>query len=339
VTKLRIPEITDTDKLTAAMAYAACLWYILPVKRGTKDPGSVVGKSWHTKSSRDPKQITAWFAGADHDIALHCGRSGAVVFDVDDPDRLPDALRKHLDTAPYQSTRSDVPGRGHYIFAQPPGRTIGNGTGRLGGAWGEVRGLNGVIIAEPSSHAGVHDGVLIEIKDETGARPITRYIHGSLRTNEITNYGRHGIDPSKNSNEFTNSDTSHIVSKFVDDSPRETGSELHDSLNSLLRSPGNKTDTHSDPPGRITDSTHHTTGTEPALVDSHAAAPQRPAGAPTDRTLGMTPRVQQILAKVGNTRRVPGFELPTGPDRCNECGFHTPTQGHSEDCHQGAVPA
>lgn len=151
---LSIPVIgDDTDTLTAALLYIACGWYVLPVKRGTKKPGSVVGDNWQAKSSRDPKQITAWFAGTDHDIALHCGRSGAVVFDVDDPGKLPDVLRKHLHAAPYQSTRPDVPGRGHYVFAMPAGRCLGNGTGRLGSGWGEVRGLNGVIIAEPSSHA------------------------------------------------------------------------------------------------------------------------------------------------------------------------------------------
>jgi hypothetical protein len=150
---LSIPELDDdVDTLTAALAYAAAGWYELPVRRGTKKPGSVVGDGWQHKSSRDPKQIAAWFAGTDHDIALHCGRSGAVVFDVDDPDKLPNVLRSHLGSAPFQSTRPDVPGRGHYVFAQPPGRTIGNGTGRLGGAWGEVRGLNGVIIAAPSHH-------------------------------------------------------------------------------------------------------------------------------------------------------------------------------------------
>lgn len=150
---LSIPEIAnDTDALSAALAYAAAGWYVLPVKRGTKHPGTVVGNHWQQKSSRDPELIVAWFAGTDHGIALHCGRSGAVVFDVDDPDKLPDVLRKHLSTAPYQSTRPDTPERGHYIFTQPPGRLIGNGTGRLGGAWGEVRGLNGVIIVAPTLH-------------------------------------------------------------------------------------------------------------------------------------------------------------------------------------------
>jgi hypothetical protein len=151
---LSVPDIApDHDNLTAALRYAKAGWYVLPARRGTKDPGSIVGKKWQAKSSRDPKQITAWFAGTDHDIALHCGRSGAVVFDVDNPDKLPDILRSHLDTAPYQSTRPDTPGRGHYVFGMPPGRTLGNGTGRLGGAWGEIRGLNAVIIAAPSHHA------------------------------------------------------------------------------------------------------------------------------------------------------------------------------------------
>jgi hypothetical protein len=150
---LSIPELTDdVDTLTAALAYAGGGWYVAPAKRATKDPGSILGKRWHHQTSRDADQIAAWFAGTDHDIALHCGRSGAIVFDVDAPDKVPPVLAKYLATAPFQSTRPDVPGRGHYVFLQPPGRTIGNGGGGLGGAWGEVRGLNGVIIAAPSHH-------------------------------------------------------------------------------------------------------------------------------------------------------------------------------------------
>lgn len=174
---------------------------MLPVKRGKrckKNPGSVVGKGWQRQSSRDPKVITAWFAGTEHLIALHCGRSGVVVFDVDNPDKLPEVLARHLclppDTVwhggtppkmgidkefpieefvgainrkmgsltapppiahvpPYQSSRPDQPGRGHYVFAMPLNRTIGNSGGRLGGDWGEVRGLNGVIIGAPSQHS------------------------------------------------------------------------------------------------------------------------------------------------------------------------------------------
>ena len=66
---------------------------------------------------------------------------------------------------------------------------------------------------------------------------------------------------------------------------------------------------------------------------------QPPPGAPTDRTPGMTPRVQQVLSKVRNAQPVPDFELPAGPDRCSECGFHIPTQGHRGKCHQGGARA
>ena len=150
---LRIPELPpDVDALAAALAYGDAGWYVVPVKRGSKNPGSVVGEHWQRKSSRDPQQIVAWFAGTDYGIALHCGRSGALVIDVDDPDFLPDVLRRNLDAAPYQSTRPDTPGRGHHVFAMPPGRTLGNSTGELGSTWGDVRGVSGVIIVEPTPH-------------------------------------------------------------------------------------------------------------------------------------------------------------------------------------------
>jgi putative DNA primase/helicase len=148
---LSVPDIEpDADNLAAALAWAKAGWHVLPVSRGTKNPGSVavVGKRWQHKSSRDPKVIGAWFAGTDHDIAVHCGRSGAVVLDVDHPELVPEHWRKHLDTAPYQSTRPDTPRRGHYIYAMPPDRSIGNPNF----PGGEVRGLNGVIIVANSSH-------------------------------------------------------------------------------------------------------------------------------------------------------------------------------------------
>ena len=153
---LSIPRFDeDADVLTAALAYAEAGWYVGPVKAGSKHPGNVLGDRWHTKTSRDPQVIAAWFAGADHGVFLHVGRSGAIVFDVDHPDKMPATLRKAIAQAapPFQSTRTDEPARGHYVFATPPGRTFGNGTGRLGGAWGEVRGQNGVIVVEPSTHA------------------------------------------------------------------------------------------------------------------------------------------------------------------------------------------
>lgn len=158
---LTIPDLEeDADCLAAAIAYADAGCYVGPVKSGSKHPGSVLGTSWNTKTSRDPQLIAAWFAGTDYGLFLHCGRSGALVFDVDHPDKMPAVLRKAIaQTAPpFQSTRTDEPGRGHYVFAVPAGRTFGNGTGTLGGDWGEVRGQNGVIIVEPSTHEKQDEG-------------------------------------------------------------------------------------------------------------------------------------------------------------------------------------
>lgn len=157
---LHIPDgINEADTLAAALAYADAGWFTLPVDRKVgsgKHPGSVVGDNWPALSSRDPKVITGWFAGTDYGIALHCGRSGAVVFDVDDYDNVPDDVWAATETTecPYQSTRTDQPGRGHYLFANTTGRRIGNGLGELATTpkWGEVRGANGVVIAAPSVH-------------------------------------------------------------------------------------------------------------------------------------------------------------------------------------------
>ncbi|HOW93042.1 MAG TPA: bifunctional DNA primase/polymerase [Mycolicibacterium fallax] len=156
MTPLHIPDgVNDMDNLTAALAYANAGWYLLPVRAGTKHPGSIVGDKWPSMSSGDPKNITAWFAGTDHGIALHCGRSGAVVLDVDEPDNVPDEVLLIMQSdGPYQSTRVDQPDRGHYLLLNDTGRRIGNSLGKLATEkkWGEVRGANGVIVVAPTKH-------------------------------------------------------------------------------------------------------------------------------------------------------------------------------------------
>ena len=150
---LHVPQIDeDDDTLTAAIKYAKAGWYVLPVNPSDKSP--VVGKRWQSKSSRNVDVLTAWFAGTGHGIALHVGRSGATFFDVNKPHALPELLRRALKTTPppFQSSRPDVPGRGHYPYLTPKGRTLGNGGGKLGGEWGQVRGTNGLIIVAPTPH-------------------------------------------------------------------------------------------------------------------------------------------------------------------------------------------
>jgi 5S rRNA maturation endonuclease (ribonuclease M5) len=96
----------------------------------------------------------------------------------------------------------------------------------------------------------VHDGVLIEIKEETGARPILRYVHRSLRNNEITKPAGQGINSGTNLDELgTNLPSDDVAvaevnsSEFVDSSSYETCPDLRSSSNSLIRSPECNTDT------------------------------------------------------------------------------------------------
>lgn len=145
----------DTDIITAGRIYTNAGLYLLPIVADTKDPGSIAGTGWPVQSTCAPDELAGWIANTDADgIALHAGRSGLVIFDVDNPDNVPDELWAAFDQcqAPYQATRTDVPGKGHYVFRQPAGRRIGNGLGKLPTGWGEIRGENGVIVLSPTGH-------------------------------------------------------------------------------------------------------------------------------------------------------------------------------------------
>jgi D5 N terminal like/Bifunctional DNA primase/polymerase, N-terminal len=152
---LTIPAITAGDGcLDAALTYAAAGLYVGPVKAGTKHPGSILGKDWPRLTSRDPQVITSWYAGTSHGVFLHAGRSGAVIFDVDNPEKLHPAIKQAIEQykPPFQSSRPNIAGKGHYVFGMPAGRQLGNSLGKLAGGWGEIRGANGVIVAAPSVH-------------------------------------------------------------------------------------------------------------------------------------------------------------------------------------------
>jgi hypothetical protein len=59
--------------------------------------------------------------------------------------------------------------------------------------------------------------------------------------------------------------------------------------------------------------------------------------APQSRQSRLTQKVSATSATEGNDGATepsppPGFVPPKGPGRCDECGFHTPTQGHRDTC-------
>ena len=104
---LQVPKVDPQEgNLAAALRYAEAKIYIVPIRAGTKNPGSVVGDDWPSKSSLDPAVITAWFAGTDHGVGLHLGRSGLAGFDVDTPGNVPELLAKAIaeNGPPFHST-------------------------------------------------------------------------------------------------------------------------------------------------------------------------------------------------------------------------------------------
>lgn len=162
----RIPELPQGVSVPdAARLYAEAGWFVVPVDPGTKHPGSLLGKGWQLQSSRDASVIQAWWQRwPEASLALHVGRSGAVCLDVDDTGKLSGPLYQMLLSderwpervvCPFQSTRENEPGRGHYLYAAEPGK-YGNSLAGFREAglegWGEVRGLNAVIVVQPSLH-------------------------------------------------------------------------------------------------------------------------------------------------------------------------------------------
>ncbi|MDA4105704.1 bifunctional DNA primase/polymerase [Mycolicibacterium holsaticum] len=166
-----------------ALAWAEAGWYELPTDpygftnrsgeyvQTIKRPGSLVGRQWYKFSTRDPEDILEWWgwwwpwAG----IALDCGASGAVVFDLDVPDLavldldgrtdLADALRG----AEGRMRTRRAGQRGHYPFAlrRNADGTLAELYGDTAGAfgrYGEVRCHHAVVIAAPTPHPDPDSG-------------------------------------------------------------------------------------------------------------------------------------------------------------------------------------
>jgi hypothetical protein len=154
---LSIPSFREgMSVLDCALEYARSGWFVLPIRMNTKHAGSFLGKGWPNKSSQDPKVISDWFQDKSLGLALHIGRSGGIVLDVDYPDVFPERFKNLLadPKIPFQSTQCDGdPYRGHYFFSLPKYFRFGNSVGNLGKGWGDVRGENGIVVVYPSLHS------------------------------------------------------------------------------------------------------------------------------------------------------------------------------------------
>lgn len=159
---LCIPDVSGLSNLEAALAYAQAGWFVAAIPNGSKNPGGYLGDNWPEKASRDTEQIESWWSRwSDAGIAAVPGKSGAVVFDLDkNADAMPDDVWTALQTGQIQRTRTNDEKRGHYVFACGVDEYRNSAGGWL--RFGEVKGRNGVIIVEPSTHAKADEGGLYD---------------------------------------------------------------------------------------------------------------------------------------------------------------------------------
>lgn len=147
--KPSIPVLEGLSLAEAASAYANSGFFVAPTKPGDlRNPGSYLGKNWPRWTTRDTDKIERfWARNPDAGIALHTGRSGVVVADID-VDILPSGL-ECLNLGATQLSRAGA--RGHRVFATQD--TFCSGKLKFNGMEvGDIRSGNTVIVAEPTPH-------------------------------------------------------------------------------------------------------------------------------------------------------------------------------------------
>src|SRR4051812_39966020 len=103
-----LPDVTGMSNADAAAALADANIRITPVRPGTKDPGSLVGKGWQDRATCDHDTVRDWWSRwPNAGIAMHAGASGFLVVDVDHQDNVPVGMWPTLDTAIFRPTTTD----------------------------------------------------------------------------------------------------------------------------------------------------------------------------------------------------------------------------------------
>ncbi|OAN40340.1 hypothetical protein A4X20_14565 [Mycolicibacterium iranicum] len=138
--------------------YAKAGLHVVPVKAGTKNPGSYLGRGWPARATDDVEVVGHWWRRwPDAGIAMHVGGSGLAVIDVDVPENVPEWLWTLLERAIVRPTTTDPDSkRGHYFYRLKAGERFGCGLGRLkpprGKRWGEVKCYGGAVVLGPTPH-------------------------------------------------------------------------------------------------------------------------------------------------------------------------------------------
>lgn len=150
--------------LATALALAQAGIAVFPADEtiGPSGPSKapILVQSWKQESTDDFDRIARWWkARPGALVAIDLAKAGLVVID---PDRhgTKDGVAAFESLVAQHGLPEGVPvsvtqsGGRHYIFAQPPGRRLGNREGRLGALGINVRGAGGYIIAPGSVAPG-----------------------------------------------------------------------------------------------------------------------------------------------------------------------------------------
>ncbi|WP_165797871.1 phage/plasmid primase, P4 family [Mycolicibacter virginiensis] len=153
------PDVRELSNADAAEIYAKSGVPVVPVRPGTKNPGSYLGRGWPQRATTDLDIIRDWWRRwPDAGMAMHPGGAGLLVLDVDIPENVPEWMWVHLERAVFRrTTNAPENRRGHYIYRLRPGDQFGCSLGKLKPArgkeaWGQVRCYGGAIVLAPTTH-------------------------------------------------------------------------------------------------------------------------------------------------------------------------------------------
>lgn len=157
------PDVSGShvnEPLKAATQYACHGLRVIPIKPGTKHPGSIL--RWQEMATTDPEVVRQWWTGKHQGwgvgLVLGTQPNGTHIFAVDldrhreeanGPEAFKALAEKHGGIP--QTVRAKTGGGGHHLLYSAPAGMVTNSTADLGPGI-DIRGQGGQIVVWPSVH-------------------------------------------------------------------------------------------------------------------------------------------------------------------------------------------
>ncbi|WP_082276935.1 bifunctional DNA primase/polymerase [Mycobacterium ostraviense] len=65
---VELPDVTGLSNAAAAQMYAKAGLHVVPIKPGTKHPGSYLGRGWPARASADLEVVSDWWRRSDQPL-------------------------------------------------------------------------------------------------------------------------------------------------------------------------------------------------------------------------------------------------------------------------------